>query len=331
MPKLELPTPLPLPLIACLLYDPDDDGPQTTACGRFINEVIAPHSARPFRTCGYLGLTLFLYQYTTPSMQYCAVFQLDWVMWIVVRNLCIMLIFFGGWHHFLYESAFRQKLASKKYNPKDYDYHRDRLWTTSGILISSAFEVGMLHLMATDRIDHYRDFWQHSWWSLFFLLLTPYYVEFHFFMVHKLLHYEPLYRWFHSLHHKSYNPGPWSGLSMHPVEHTIFFTSCMLPLFYSLHPVHMLFPCVYSRISPIAGHDGYDKPAGGSYVHYLHHSRFTVNYGTPVVPLDRVFGSYFDENGRVSLLEEGRYGDAIKENWWWSLLAIGAIVAAFYQ
>ena len=94
-------------------------------------------------------------------------------------------------------------------------------------------------------------------------------------MVHKLLHYQPLYRWFHATHHKSYNPGPWSGLSMHPVEHLIFFTSCCLPLFYELHPIHMLFPCLYARISPIAGHDGFDKPAGGSYVHYLHHSKFT--------------------------------------------------------
>ena len=27
-----------------------------------------------------------------------------------------------------------------------------------------------------------------------------------------------LYRHVHSLHHKSYNPGPWSGLAMHPIE-----------------------------------------------------------------------------------------------------------------
>ena len=46
---------------------------------------------------------------------------------------------------------------------------------------------------------------------------------------------------------------------MHPVEHLIFFTSCCLPLFYELHPIHMLFPCLYARISPIAGHDGFDK------------------------------------------------------------------------
>ncbi len=35
-------------------------------------------------------------------------------------------------------------------------------------------------------------------------------------------------RHFHSLHHKSYNPGPWSGLSMHPVEHLLYYTCTCL-------------------------------------------------------------------------------------------------------
>ena len=59
-------------------------------------------------------------------MERCATLQPDWVGWILARNLFIMLIFFGGWHHFLYSSPFRQKLADKKYNPRDYNPTRDR-------------------------------------------------------------------------------------------------------------------------------------------------------------------------------------------------------------
>ena len=63
--------------------------------------------------------------------------------------------------------------------------------------------------------------------------LTTQFRGIHFFCVHRCMH--PwwgwrnglaqgdigafLYRWVHSLHHKSFNPGPWSSLSMHPVEH----------------------------------------------------------------------------------------------------------------
>ena len=48
-----------------------------------------------------------------------------------------------------------------------------------------------------------------------------------------------------------------------------------------MHVLHVIFILTYTRISPIGGHDGYDKPLGGSLVHYLHHTKFTVNYGTP--------------------------------------------------
>ena len=43
---------------------------------------------------------------------------------------------------------------------------------------------------------------------------------------HRFLHEAPgFYKWVHYLHHKSRAPGPFSGLSMHPVEHLIFFSS----------------------------------------------------------------------------------------------------------
>ena len=77
---------------------------------------------------------------------------------------------------------------------------------------------------------------------------------------------------------------------MHPLEHLLFFGSSLLPLLLArlgvgCHALHLLFVLSYARISPIGGHDGFDKPAGGSLVHYLHHTKFEVNYGTPVVPV----------------------------------------------
>ena len=43
-----------------------------------------------------------------------------------------------------------------------------------------------------------------------------------------------------------------------------------------------------------AGHDGHDQPCGGSLFHYIHHAKFEYNYGTPMVPLDVLFGTYAD-------------------------------------
>ena len=65
--------------------------------------------------------------------------------------------------------------------------------------------------------------------------------------VHTLVHsftYAPcafVVHWYmkaHKLHHKSMNPGPWSGLSMHPIEHFLYYSCAWLPaLFMPLHPV----------------------------------------------------------------------------------------------
>ena len=62
---------------------------------------------------------------------------------------------------------------------------------------------------------------------------------------------------------------------MHPVESTIYLSSTLFPaLFLPQHPVHFLFKKYYTSISPIGGHDGFDQPGGGSFIHYLHHAHF---------------------------------------------------------
>ena len=80
---------------------------------------------------------------------------------------------------------------------------------------------------------------------------------------------------------------------MHPVEHTLYFSCALLPLFFKMHPSLFLFNLFHAAISPMAGHDGLSgEVGGGGYGHYLHHAHFEVNYGTVKVPLDRLFGSW---------------------------------------
>merc|ERR1712113_1041954 len=103
-----------------------------------------------------------------------------------------------------------------------------------------------------------------------------------------------LYRHVHSVHHKDHNPGPWSGLAMHPVEHLIYFTrGIMISLApFALHPVHFLTLNLRAMLGPVFAHHGFSSHLGYKF-HYLHHSKFEVNYGTScVVPIDNVSGTY---------------------------------------
>lgn len=105
----------------------------------------------------------------------------------------------------------------------------------------------MMHLMANGTIPSYTDFWSHPAYSILHLIYVPNWHEIHFYLGHRLLHIPFLYKYVHSLHHKARNPGPFSGLSMHPVEHFIYFSSFVTAFVYTLHPLHLLFQQTYSR------------------------------------------------------------------------------------
>jgi sterol desaturase/sphingolipid hydroxylase (fatty acid hydroxylase superfamily) len=44
---------------------------------------------------------------------------------------------------------------------------------------------------------------------------------FHFYWIHRLIRWKPLYNAIHFVHHKNLKVGPWSGLAMHPLEHLV--------------------------------------------------------------------------------------------------------------
>eukprot|EP01052_Picozoa_sp_SAG31_P031223 SAG31_NODE_3286_length_4460_cov_2.970649_5_plen_202_part_00 len=146
-------------------------------------------------------------------------------------------------------------------------------------------------------------------WFVLAGMITTQFRGIHFFCVHRGMH--PwwhrkgglqngdvgafLYRWVHSLHHKSYNPGPWSSLSMHPVEHLFYFSCFLLAYLIPYHPIHLLLNKYHTDISALGGHDGYGKPGADDVGHYLHHAHFECNYGFSFPNyLDRLAGTYED-------------------------------------
>eukprot|EP00039_Didymoeca_costata_P015967 m.278697 g.278697 ORF g.278697 m.278697 type:complete len:152 (-) comp16318_c0_seq1:2186-2641(-) len=103
------------------------------------------------------------------------------------------------------------------------------------------------------------------------------------------------YRYVHSLHHKSYNPGPWSGLCMHPVEHLLYYSCTWIVMTFTSHPLHFLYCKFHADIAPIGGHDGYGEPSANGDFHYLHHAKYECNYGVPwPINFDAIFGSWVE-------------------------------------
>lgn len=175
-------------------------------------------------------------------------------------------------------------------------------WTiASGITVWTAFQLPVYWAMANGWAPAFL-FPEHPVW---FVLMFPFLVvwsSFHFYWVHRALHIPWLYRIAHALHHRNVNVGPWSGISMHPVEHVLFFTDFLIHFVVPSHPIHVLFHGYTQATHPVFSHSGFDRlymndrerTKMGDFFHQLHHRYFECNYGTVEMPWGRWFGSFHD-------------------------------------
>ncbi|MBL6600572.1 MAG: sterol desaturase family protein, partial [Alphaproteobacteria bacterium] len=93
-------------------------------------------------------------------------------------------------------------------------------------------------------------------------------------------------------------------LSMHPVEHVLYFSGILMHWVVLSHPLHAIFHVQATGLTPALGHVGFDKfllngkhelTLGQRYFHFLHHKYFECNYGGDgTVPMDKWFGSLHD-------------------------------------
>jgi sterol desaturase/sphingolipid hydroxylase (fatty acid hydroxylase superfamily) len=258
----------------------------------------------------YLGVAAAVYAWATPSTSTMSEFRPGWIGLVLLRNLAIALVWYGGWHAWLYTRRAQQ--TRFKYNarwPRTSDRflfgsqtRENMFWTLcSGVPMWTAYEVVGHWLFANGHITWLR--WAaHPVWIVVIFLLTPIFRELHFYTTHRLIHAAVLYPRVHALHHRNTNPGPWSGLSMHPLEHLVYFTSVCIHWVLPAHPLHAMYNLVHLAMSPVPGHSGFEKvEVGGTrgfdtncLNHYLHHKYFEVNYSDGAIPFDRWFGSFHD-------------------------------------
>ena len=249
--------------------------------------------------------------FLTPSLETMQTLSLGWVLLILLRNLGLAIAVFGGWHLWLY--VLRKQGSSFKYNRRfpqkkanGFRFNNqtfDNMFHTlaSGVPIWTAFECLLLWAYA-NGVAPLITFESNPVWFVAVFFLVPFIHEVSFYFGHRLMHWTPLYRIAHSLHHRNINPGPWSGLSMHPIEHIVYFGPVLLFFLIPAHPIHVINLMSRLGVMPAQGHTGFDRLVTGEeasmdtsyYAHYLHHKYFEVNYSDGMIPLDRWFGSFHD-------------------------------------
>jgi sterol desaturase/sphingolipid hydroxylase (fatty acid hydroxylase superfamily) len=263
------------------------------------------------RSVLFLGMAFLVFHYLMPDETALRSLSLGWVGSIFLRNYLFMLVIAGGLHLYLF--TFRLQGSRLKYDPREklgksrkFSF-QNQVWDNifwslaSGTTIWSIYEVlyfwGVANgVIATLTLSEYPLVF------LTWLLALPLLTSSHFYFIHRLLHWPPLYRTVHILHHRNIQIGPWSGLSMHPVEHVFYISSVLVHFVIPSHPVILLLH-LYSRcLGPAFSHAGFEKLQVGDtsivtaadFHHQLHHHYFECNYGTTDAPWDKWFGTDHD-------------------------------------
>ncbi len=257
-------------------------------------------------------LAILVWEFTQPALERCTELKFDWIAQMYLRNLGLMILVAGGLH--LYFHTFRRQGAERKFSSRDLGRDdpgflaRSQVWDNifwscgSGVGFWTAYEVIMMWGYANGWFPHFLNWHENPVLFLAWFLIIPFWSAVHFYFIHRLLHWKPLYKIAHALHHRNVTVGPWSGLSMHPIEHIIYLSGVFIHAVLLSHPVHVLFHGQYNTLQAATSHAGFEsilvrgRPVyyAGSFFHTLHHRYYNCNYGNALVPMDKWFGSFHD-------------------------------------
>ena len=272
----------------------------------------------------YLLLAVAVWLWVQPPLEATRTIEAGWIGALWLRNLLLMALIATGLHLWLYTwrrqgDRFRYLRSAPTAQHKKFLGGRqlaDNLfWTlASGVTIWSLYEAILWLAFARD-IAPMISFIENPFWFVIWFPLIGIWYSFHFYCIHRFLHWKPMYDRFHSVHHRNITIGPWSGFSMHTVEHLLYLSSLFIHLVVPSHPVHMLFHSYWLTLATATSHSGFEALVVGNgrstiatFFHQLHHRYFTCNYGNVELPMDRWFGSFNDGSSAETrrLLKQGR-------------------------
>ena len=183
----------------------------------------------------YLLLAFPTWWYLTPDLETMATFAPGWIAALWLRNCGLLILFAGLLHWRLHrrhaqDDEYRMNRKSLVGEGKLFlwrDQVRDNMfWSIgSGVTFWTACEAITYWIYASGRLPVI----ENPWYFVGCVYLLFLWSTANFYFVHRLLHWQPVYRRVHELHHRNVDVGPWTGISMHPAEHLLYFSPRRAP------------------------------------------------------------------------------------------------------
>ncbi len=214
----------------------------------------------------------------------------------VYASLLFRYLFFAGLGMLIFYVIWRRHLFGRKIQPsfpKHQDYWREFSWSLLTLLIFTA--IGWLAFCPELRPFTHWYFHISDFGTPYFIISILIMIVVHdayFYWTHRFMHWPPVYRIFHRVHHDSTNPSPWAAFSFHPLEAIVEAGILMLFAFtLPVHPIALLAFLLWMTVFNVSGHLGYEmfpkwftrnrfgRWLNTSTNHNLHHKYFRGNYG----------------------------------------------------
>ncbi|GMH72341.1 hypothetical protein TrRE_jg5937 [Triparma retinervis] len=209
-----------------------------------------------------------------------------------------------AYYFFFYWALYLRSWSKRKFTPGSFPLAvnmRHNLWYWSlGVIQWTAYEIAMEKAWASGIVvpatfENLVASPQKLLLNAAILLAVPIWRDVHFYSTHRFTHIRAVYRLVHSLHHRNTDPEPFSGLTMHPIEHLYYFSNALVPCIYigGLTPLVFHWIGFHLTFAPAAGHSGFEDHFGSDQYHHIHHTTFESNYGSPNSAfIDQYFGTF---------------------------------------
>lgn len=206
-------------------------------------------------------------------------------------------------------TLFQKPLAPRRIQPLPFT--ANQLWREAGWSFLSMCLFGMVFVgvflayRQFGLFQIYTDIGRFGW--LWFGLSIPIAViihDFYFYWTHRFMHLPGVFERVHKVHHLSTNPSPLSAFAFHPIEAVIEAGAVVLiVLLIPIHPIALAITMLYSILTNVMGHMGYELLPRGMAAnpwlnwintatsHNQHHRTYTSNYGLYSLVWDRLFGT----------------------------------------
>jgi len=242
----------------------------------------------------HLICAALVYLLLWPSMAQVASGGAGWIWQIIAVNFGMIALFATALHLYLYVYAGQQMRLKFDVRPMEKSPRftfgsqtwDNVFWTLASSVVSmTIWALAYFWAAAQGYIATLPTIATAPVWFVAFFFIIRLWQSFHFYWIHRLIHIPWMFKNVHHLRHRNINVGPWSGLSMHPVESLLYFSGLSIHFLLPSHPIHVLFHMFALSLGAVFSHAGFDtllirdKKAikAGDFHHQLHHRYFECN------------------------------------------------------